>query len=271
MGFTYNLLKTAIISAVHAGKEILKIYNSTFDIEFKDDSSPLTTADKKSNEVLLSYLKKTGIPVLSEEGKSIPFQERKLWKKFWLVDPLDGTREFIKKNGEFTVNIAFIQDNRSIAGVIYIPVKDVLYFGSEQTGSIKFEGISKREIFPDLKTIIDEGIKLPNISRKSIYTVVGSKSHMNAETKAYIDQLKLKYGNINFLSRGSSLKICMVAEGGADEYPRFAPTMEWDIAAGDAIATYAEASIINANTNTELTYNSETLVNPSFIVKRFKK
>ncbi len=250
-------------------REILGIYNGEgdFDIEYKNDNSPLTIADNKSNDVINKYLIKTGIPILSEEGKSIPYEVRKSWETFWMVDPLDGTKEFIKRNGEFTVNIALIKNGQPILGIIYIPVQKTLYFGSKETGSIKVEGIDEKNE-PSLEYYISAGKKLPINDKNKIFTIVGSKSHMTTETEDYINSLKNKYGAIDVLSRGSSLKICMVAEGKADEYPRFAPTMEWDIAAGHAVVKYAGGYIRNYKTKNEISYNSESLINPWFIVKR---
>ncbi len=263
-----ELLEIAIRASIEAGSETLKIYNNDFEVEYKDDKSPLTIADKKSNEIIDKYLARTGIPVLSEEGKSIPYKARKNWKLFWMVDPLDGTKEFIKRNGEFTVNIALIKDGKPIMGVIYIPVQKTLYFGTKETGSLKVDNINdtKKEISFDY--YFSNGKKLPLENKNKIFTIVGSKSHMTKETEDYINSLKNKHGNIEVFSKGSSLKICMVAEGKANEYPRFAPTMEWDIAAGHAIVKNAGGSITNYKKNNEISYNGESLLNPWFIVKR---
>lgn len=263
-----ELLEIAIRASIEAGSETLMIYNNDFEVEYKDDKSPLTIADKKSNEIIDKYLTSTGIPVLSEEGKSIPFEIRKKWKIFWIVDPLDGTKEFIKRNGEFTINIALIKDGKPIMGVIYIPVQGILYFGSKETDSYKVENIDDTERKNLLEFYISIGRKLPLDNKSKTFTVVGSKSHMTKETEDYINTLKNKHGNVQVFSKGSSLKICMVAEGKANEYPRFAPTMEWDIAAGHAIVKYAGGSITNYKTNNEISYNGESLLNPWFIVKR---
>jgi len=263
-----KFLEIAINASIKAGKETLKIYNEGFDVEYKDDKSPLTIADKISNDVINEYLIKTNIPILSEEGKSIPFNIRNEWKLFWMVDPLDGTKEFIKRNGEFTVNIALIKDEKPILGVIYIPVQKTLYFGAQKTGSIKVEGVNITAKETSLEYFISAGKKLPLDNKNKVFTIVGSKSHMTTETEDYIKSLKNEHEKIKVFSRGSSLKICMVAEGKADEYPRFAPTMEWDIAAGHAIVKYAGGQIRNYKTESELTYNGETLINPWFIVKR---
>ncbi|MCB0806607.1 MAG: 3'(2'),5'-bisphosphate nucleotidase CysQ [Bacteroidales bacterium] len=260
-----DLLTTAIHASIDAGAEIIKIYNTGFDVTYKADESPLTAADTASNDAITSYLKPTGIPILSEEGKSIAYEERKDWEYMWIVDPLDGTKEFIKRNGEFTVNIALVKNGTPILGVIYIPVEKTLYFGSEQTGSYKISALNG---FTSMEELTEMGIPLPEIDPEKPYTAVGSKSHMTPETEAFFDELKQAHGEIEILSRGSSLKICMVADGTADIYPRFAPTMEWDVAAGHAIALFSGAEMVHHNTGLPLTYNKADLLNPWFIVRR---
>lgn len=263
-----KLLKTTIDASIDAGEEVCKIYKDEFDISYKDDKSPLTIADTRSNEIIHSYLDKTQIPILSEEGKFIPYEARKKWESFWIVDPLDGTKEFIKRNGEFTINIALIKRKKPVLGVIYVPVQKSLYFASSLTGSVKIENITDTGKDFSLNDYLSMGNNLPLKNIKNIYTVVGSKSHMTKETENFINQLRKEHGNIEVLSRGSSLKICMVAEGKANIYPRFAPTMEWDIAAGHAIVKYAKGKLINYNTQKEITYNTKSLINPWFIVER---
>ncbi len=260
-------LEIAIKAAIKAGEEILKIYENPlfgFSVEKKADNSPLTIADKTSHRIIFEILSKTNIPVLSEEGKAIDFEDRRNWSKFWIVDPLDGTKEFIKRNGEFTVNIALSENNVPVLGVIYVPVTKTLYIGSKRLGAFKKEKISG-EI--PLQTVINEGKKLPVHKKGSIYRVVGSRSHMNSETEEYLKLLEEKHKNIEVVSKGSSLKICLVAEGSADEYPRFGPTMEWDTAAGHAIANAAGKKLWQTNFKSELLYNKENLLNPYFIVK----
>ncbi len=262
-----ELLEIAIKASMEAGEKILEVYNKNFKVEFKDDNSPLTLADKKSHDVIAEYLSKTDYPVLSEEGKSVPFKKRKEWKTFWIVDPLDGTKEFIKRNGEFTVNIALIEKNIPVLGVIYIPVRQSLYFANVHLGSYKINNIVSTNDLNSLSGYFSKGKKLPLYNQNETFTIVGSKSHMTEETEEFIQELEKVHGKIEVISKGSSLKICMVAEGKADIYPRFAPTMEWDVAAGHAIAKYAGKNIYIAKTNTELMYNTETLINPWFIVK----
>lgn len=260
-----QLLITAITAALEAGKSILKIYHSgEFNVEIKGDNSPLTKADKASHNVIMSFLTKTNIPVLSEEGKEITYQERKHWKKLWIVDPIDGTKEFIKRNGEFTVNIALIEDQKPIIGVVFVPVTGELYFSSNLEGAYKVTiDLDKY----DMKTLFLEANKLPFIPKNSTYTIVASRSHISKETETYVKEMKKKYGKVNLISKGSSLKICMVAEGAADCYPRFAPTMEWDTAAGQAICEYAGFDIIDLVSLKNVVYNKEKLINNSFICK----
>jgi 3'(2'), 5'-bisphosphate nucleotidase len=259
-----TMLETAVKASLAAGNEICDIYNQNFSVEFKIDNSPLTLADKRSNEIIQGFLEKTGLPILSEEGKTIPYEVRKNWKRFWLVDPLDGTKEFIKRNGEFTTNIALIEDGLPRLGVIYLPVQKSLYIGSENMGSYRLNNISD---FISVEELLLSGEKLPLSIINNSFVVVGSKSHMNKETEDYISEIKRKHTLVEIISRGSSIKICMVAEGSANEYPRFAPTMEWDIAAGHAIVKFAGGSLINYELNKEMVYNNESLVNPWFLVK----
>lgn len=262
---TDHLIQTAITAAYYAGQEILKVYDTAFDVEHKDDRSPLTLADKTAHTVIAEYLKETQIPVLSEEGRSIEFEERKSWTRFWMVDPLDGTKEFIKRNGEFTVNIAFIEEGISIAGVIYVPVSGDMYFAISEKGSYKIENF--KDPNGNLEDWVASAKKLPIQAEKKPYTVVGSRSHKSPETSAYMQSLTEEHGELNMVSMGSSLKICLVAEGVADIYPRFAPTMEWDTAAGHAIAKEAGKEIYDQKTGKTMVYNKENLLNNWFIVR----
>ena len=262
-----KLIQTAIIAAIEAGKAIIEIYNTGFDIELKEDNSPLTTADKKAHTIISEYLIDTGIPILSEEGKHLDYAERKKWHRFWLVDPLDGTKEFIKKNGEFTVNIAFIEDGKTVAGVIYVPVTDILYVGLKKEGAFKLDGTSGFD--GSVEQLINTAVKLPENKTKDEYIVVASRSHLNSETASFLEKIKKSHPDIKIISKGSSLKLCLVAEGIADVYPRFAPTMEWDIAAGHAIVNSAGGQVVLAeDEKTELKYNKENLLNPWFIAER---
>ncbi len=260
-----QLLKIAITAALDAGKEILKIYHSE-DLKFetKVDNSPLTIADKASHNIIISVLKKTGIPVLSEEGKAISYKERKDWKQLWIVDPIDGTKEFIKRNGEFTVNIALIENQKPIIGVIFVPVSGELYFSSKELGA--FKAVVDLNAF-DIKTLISRANKLPLQRKDKTFTIVASRSHMNPETESYLQELRIAHGEVNLISKGSSLKLCLVAEGQADCYPRFAPTMEWDTAAGQAICMFSGFEVIDFITKEPMIYNREELLNNWFLVK----
>ncbi|RUM45530.1 MAG: 3'(2'),5'-bisphosphate nucleotidase [Hydrogenimonas sp.] len=255
-----------IAIARKAGEEIMKIYTQEFDVTFKEDQSPLTLADQIAHQVITEGLQKYQLPILSEEGRNIPFEERASWEYFWMVDPLDGTKEFIKKNGEFTVNIALIHKNTPTLGVVYAPAIDTLYY-TDHTSAYKVEH--------------GQTTKLPISRNDDKLLIVASKSHLNEETKSFIDAIETDKEKL-FLSKGSSLKLCMVAEGSADLYPRLAPTMEWDTAAADAIVRksgkktycyqkeieYSKLLSLNGcnQTLTLLQYNKRDLLNPWFIV-----
>ena len=239
-----ELLKIAINASIAGGHAIMKVYSSDFEVEKKEDESPLTLADKNCNEVIEKFLLKTKIPILSEEGAKISFEERNKWEYSWLVDPLDGTKEFVKRNGEFTVNIAMIHNGNPIMGVIYVPVKEELYFGMKGLGSYK---VSKNSVIDSLESLVLESNKLPIDYIRDMYVVVGSRSHMSAETEKFFEDKKKVHAKVEVMTVGSSLKICMVAEGRADAYPRYAPTMEWDTGAGHAIAKFAGFSVKKYN------------------------
>ena len=259
-----KLLEIAIKASLDAGKRIMEIYkDEDFEVDFKGDDSPLTKADLASHKIIMKLLKDTNIPVLSEEGKDLSYDERKNWDKLWIVDPIDGTKEFIKRNGEFTVNIALVIDQKPVLGVIYVPANETLYF-ADVDGSFKTVAVTPDF---DIKMISSKSEKLPIKLDRTVFTVVASKSHLSPETVEYIDNLKEKHGDVESISKGSSLKLCMVAEGVADEYPRFAPTMEWDTAAGQAICTYAGKTVYNYKTGREMLYNRKQLLNNWFLVK----
>lgn len=263
-----ELLNKAIKAALIAGEEILKVYNtSNFQIEIKSDNSPLTIADKNSHNAIVNVLNNTNIPIMSEEGEIPDISTRKNWNLYWCIDPLDGTKEFIKRNGEFTVNIALMSKNKSVGGVIYVPVTKELYFAEETKGAYKINNITyKQDRDYIFNTLINESQKLPIIEQKRDFTIVASRSHLSTETQEFISEMEIRFGKIETISKGSSLKLCMVAEGKADIYPRFAPTMEWDTAAGTAIATCAGFKVTKADGITTLDYNKENLLNPWFIV-----
>ncbi len=259
-----SLLEIALKASLAAGKRIMEIYdNEDFEVEAKGDDSPLTKADLASHEIIMEYLKETDIPVLSEEGKDLSYEERKAWKRLWIVDPIDGTKEFIKKNGEFTVNIALVVDQAPVLGVIYVPALQELYYAEKKTGSFKLEGITH---FSSLEDITSKAQRLPLTTNSKQYTVVASKSHLSPETVEYIKSLEKEHGEVASISKGSSLKLCMVAEGQADCYPRFAPTMEWDTAAGQAICMYAGKTVTDYTSKASMLYNRENLLNNWFLV-----
>ena len=273
-----NILFTAIRAALQAGAEIMKVYtdpNADFEIEKKADNSPLTIADRKSHAIITGWLADTPYPILSEEGKKIPAEERQSWKELWVVDPLDGTKEFIKRNGEFTVNIAYVKNGVPEAGVIYIPVKEELFFADTEKGAYKLsneDGLLTRinenkEPGCTLEVLIEKAQKLPYPTPHEGFMIVASRSHLNAETEEYIERMKKEHSKVETVSKGSSLKLCLIAEGVADVYPRFAPTMEWDTAAGHAIIRAAGKEVYQANTDKPLVYNKEDLLNPWFIAK----
>lgn len=260
-------LQLAINAALAAGSEILRVYRSAFSVDWKADASPVTMADRRAHRIIECALLETGIPVLSEEGEIPAFSGRKDWKHYWLVDPLDGTRQFVDRNGEFTVNIALIEAGRPVLGVIYAPLRDDLYYGSESTGSFKLEGAGSRSPF-EFPALAAMARSLPFHNDSNTYSIVAGQYQTNPETKAFIARKREQFGEIETTSVGSSLKMCLVAEGTADIYPRLAPTMEWDTAAGHAIAKFAGCRVYDHRTNTELIYNKEILRNPWFIVER---
>lgn len=254
----------SIINTVSkAARAMLDIYESgDFGVEIKADNSPLTLADQAANKVIIETLEKMEYPILSEEGKSIEYKDRKHWDKFWLVDPLDGTKEFIKKNGEFTINIALIENDKAVTGFVYAPILKDFYLGINRETALKFPlepGEQIKELPANAQTI---NVQKPDRE----IMVVASRSHFNKETETFINQLKKEYTKVHFLSKGSSLKLCMVAEGTAHIYPRFGPTMEWDTAAAHAVVTAAGGQVLTPE-GRELLYNKENLLNPFFIVK----
>lgn len=265
-----NLL-VAIKAALKGGEEIRSVYNdpnADFQVERKADNSPLTLADRKAHEAIQALLSQTPFPVLSEEGALIPYEVRKAWEWLWIVDPLDGTKEFIKRNGEFTVNIALVERGVPTLGVIYLPVKNELYFGETTLGAYKLSGVEEIADDKTLEELMAEATRLPQLPASDSYVVVASRSHLTPETETFIEQIKKEHANVELISRGSSIKICLVAEGKAHVYPRFAPTMEWDTAAGDAIARAAGMSVCHTDGITPLCYNKENLLNPWFIVEQ---
>ena len=265
-----NYMYLAIRSALDAGQEIMKIYLDTeteLEIEKKPDNSPVTKADKAANDLIMQALSVTPFPILSEEGTQTSYDERKTWTTFWMVDPLDGTKEFIKRNGEFTVNIALIKNQIPVLGVIYVPVRKELYFATDSLGAFKVESADYLNQL-SYGEIRNNARRLPLIlPHHQGIVVVSSRSHKTEHCINFIENLKKQGKPVTEINSGSSLKICMVAEGTADIYPRFAPSMEWDTAAGHAIVRAAGYEIYHVDEKTPLIYNKENLLNPWFIVK----
>lgn len=259
-------LYLALEAAVAAGKIIMEIYErDDFEIRTKEDDSPLTLADKRANEVINELLYPTKIPLISEENRQIDYSERKQWEECWIVDPLDGTKEFIKRNGEFTVNIALVSGGRPQLGVIFAPAINSLYFAdvSEKKAfkvTFNFQDLS-------VESISEKAEEISPANHGDNIKVVGSRSHMNEDTLQYIEELKKRYGKeVEVVSKGSSLKFCMVAEGEANIYPRFAPTMEWDTAAGQAICEAVGLNCVSRKTGRAMKYNRKNLLNGHFFV-----
>lgn len=252
--------------ALEAGRAIMRIYNdpdADWEVERKADNSPLTIADRRAHYIIKEGLRYTPYPMTSEEGDKDPYWMRRAWDVYWLVDPLDGTKEFLKRNGEFTVNIAQIADGRPFEGCVYAPALGVVYYGREGYGAWRAT--------VDPETLeLGERIPLPiaGATENRPFRVVASRSHLSPETEQYINTLRADHPDLELVSAGSSLKLCRVAEGSADVYPRLAPTMEWDTAAGDAICRAVGCSVVDFETGQPLLYNKEDLHNPHFLVTR---
>ena len=252
-----DLIKQLIEISKEAGNAILEIYNSDFDYTFKDDSTPLTKADQQAHEIITKKLYKLTphIPILSEEDSDISFDIRTKWGKYWLIDPLDGTKEFIKRNGEFTVNIALVENNSPRLGIIHLPVTSETYWGSKSNGSFYINS--------------DNQSKKISVSKKSknIISIMASRSHPNEKLDSLLERIE----SYEVINRGSSLKFCQIASGQADIYPRFGPTSEWDIAAGHAILLGAHGNIYDLN-GKEIKYNiKSSYLNPFFIASSSKE
>jgi len=262
-----KLIDLAVGAALKAGKAIVLIRTGNgYRIREKADSSPVTDADMEAHRLISRFLEKTGLPILSEEGGNIPWEERKSWKRYWLVDPLDGTKEFISGNGDFTVNIALMENNRSLAGVVFTPVTGELYYNypgkhyvfsreGGGTGADEQQGLKQERAGEPGNPMVHRPLR-----------VVASRSHRNPSTETYIGLLKQEHPDLKIVSRGSSLKFCMMASGEADLYPRLGPTMEWDTAAGQAIAESAGCRVLRLADHRVLEYNKPDLTNPWFVV-----
>ena len=252
-------MECLVAMAREAGTAILEVYETDFEVTRKSDASPLTEADLRSHQTITQRLKERypEVPILSEESaEHTAYEARKSWDLFWLVDPLDGTKEFVKRNGQFTVNIGLIRGTHPTAGVVYAPAFDLLYYGKVGEGAFKVEG--KAGPVP---------LTANQPRDPSRLVIAGSLSHPTPEMDAFVAEQRRKYSRVEFVAMGSSLKICMVAEGSADIYPRLGPTMEWDTAAAHAVAAAAGRSVVRYGTENELSYNKENLLNDWFVVR----
>jgi 3'(2'), 5'-bisphosphate nucleotidase len=251
----HEYLEPVIAIAKAAGAAIMQVYATNFDVVKKEDASPLTQADLAAHKVIVSALSQLTphIPILSEESEALPFETRQAWPTYWLIDPLDGTREFVKRNGEFTVNIALIDEHHSVLGVVYAPVPDLLYFASQTHGAYK-----------QLTSKPVEMIHVKHCDIKQL-VIAGSRSHSDQNMQRFLQNIKNNTGSPpELISMGSSLKICLVAEGLADVYPRLGPTSEWDTAAAHCVLKEAGGEIVDVN-NESLRYNTkESILNPFF-------
>jgi 3'(2'), 5'-bisphosphate nucleotidase len=255
----YGLLQVALRAVVEASSEILHIYHKGFSPKYKLDGSPVTMADLVSNEIIEGHLKPTGIPLLTEESVHAPFDERRTWPQFWSVDPLDGTKEFIKRNDEFAINIALIEGTQPVLGIVASPVEGLALIGGKYIAPalVRFDAVPQPEAWQLLEKRTE-----PN----SPLVIASSRSPHSGPALEFIQRIQTRFGNCTFLRKGSALKFIDLAVGTADLYPRFAPTMEWDIAAGQAIIESLGGSVTNALSGETLYYNKADLLNPYFVV-----
>lgn len=269
-----GLCPPVVLTAFDAGQKILEIYGQEdFEVQIKEDKSPLTAADRAANALIMQRLQALwDLPVISEEAKEIPYETRSQWTTFWLVDPLDGTKEFIKRNGEFTVNIALIHQGKPVFGVVFAPVPGTLYVGATGQGTYKAilntHFASRDDLADKLHNPETSFQRLPLPKNKDGRTetrIVASRSHCNVETQDYIDRLQETRGPVKLVSIGSSLKLCLLAEGSADVYPRLAPTMNWDIGAAQAILEATGGKLLTWVEHEPISYNQPSLVNPFFV------
>jgi 3'(2'), 5'-bisphosphate nucleotidase len=285
-----NCLSSALVAAKVAGDEILEVYLGDIDVAYKEDNSPLTLADTRAHRAIskiLPRLSRNDIPILSEEGRDIPYEQRAEWEYLWLVDPLDGTKEFVKRREEFTVNIALIENGRPVVGVVFLPAVGSLYFAAEGLGSYKLEKIetighllneagNSSEKTIDLSVVMGGSVRLPShqatVRRSNQINLVGSRSHGIEALSDFVNKIKKRYDDVGFVPAGSALKFCLVAEGKADLYPRFGPTMEWDTAAGHCVVEQSGGAVVRMTEKTTLAYNKQDLHNPYFIClgRKFK-
>lgn len=250
----------ALRASIEASEAILEVYKTDFLAVQKEDGSPVTKADIESSQIIAKHLNPTGIPITGEESEIAPYQERETWKEHWCVDPLDGTRMFLRKNGEFSVNIAHIEKNKSVFGIIASPTHRRILFGGPKFGVFKcsFDTIENESTWEKQE---------PRDSVNNPLTVTCSRSYTHGSGFKYMQILEAKFGELVYLRRGSAMKFFALADGRADVYARFAPTMEWDIAAGQAILEALGGSVVDVTDNKPLRYNKESLYNPRFIAK----
>lgn len=262
-----NDYSIAILAALEAGRAILEVYGTdNFGIEVKTDQSPLTIADRRAHDIIVDHLGETALPVLSEEGGHTPYPERSTWNRFWLVDPLDGTKEFINRNDEFTVNIALVEEGKAMFGVVFAPVINELYMGIPGRGAYRCR--KEKNFTQPLDYLLQFADPLPlKDPDEKRFRVVASRSHYNEETRRFVESIDSGGREISLVNKGSSLKICMVAAGEADIYPRLGPTMEWDTAAAHAVVKASGKNVYRVDTGEELHYNKQNLLNPYFVVK----
>ncbi len=263
-----NFEVEAIRAAVRAGEQILVVRERTYEVLAKDDKTPVTEADHAANNIIDAALAPSGIPVLSEEGAELPSGTRTAWSRLWIVDPLDGTKGFIQGSDNFTVNIALTEANVPVFGVVYVPVSRRLYVGKPGVGADRIQLPAGED---DPMAMWEQAVVLPDVTPPTAtrpVRVVASKSHRNAETDAYIAYLHEVYGEIELVSESSSKKLCAIAEGSADIYPRLGRTMEWDIAAGDAVVRASGGVVLSAEDGIALRYNKTDLASPHFVAIR---
>ena len=261
----HNLIPPACEAAVKASGVIMSVYQSeNLSVRSKADLSPVTRADRLAHQLICASLEPLGLPVLSEEGRQIPYEERKHWARYWLVDPLDGTREFIAGNGEFTVNIALMEQHTPVWGVIAIPVQKRLYYGGRDFGVFCADWSGKQQSFEEMHS---RRRKLPLYHEHGVYRVACSRSHLDEATLAYVETIKAHHPALELMRVGSSVKYCLIAEGAAHAYPRFGTTMEWDTAAGQALLQGCGKNIYRIADNEPLTYNKADLRNPDFVAR----
>ena len=260
------LLSLAIKAALKAGEEILNIYHTAFVVEIKADNTPVTLADKNSSNSIFESLSSSQIPIISEEEIFPNYETRRTWNYIWIIDPLDGTKEFVKRNGEFTINIALVEKGKPVVGVIYAPVLNQLYFACANFGSYKFT-LEKNGLDYLESNLFELAQRLPLQKLPKHYTVIASRSHLSREINTHLDKLKNLYGTLDIINCGSSIKQCLVAEGKAHEYPRLGITMEWDTAAGQCILEQSGNALIDLSTHEAMRYNKTNMENNFFIAK----